>query len=203
LAGLFPKGGPGVCRDMTGPLALTGSEDPLPRMGGLPPFEEVYARNASSVYRFCMSQVADAELAADLTHDAFVKAFAAYERVRPDSASIRTWLVSIARNCCIDRHRRNGRWLLLVRHLQQSRDRPVDVESLVEERAELRRVSAAVGTLSARDRELIGLRVAADLSYREVADVLGLSEQAAKVATFRALKKLRSKLEDSHDRRND
>ncbi len=188
---------------MTGPLVLIDPEDDRPKVASLPPFEEVYTRNAPSVYRFCMSQVADAEAAADLTHDAFVKAFAAYERVRPDSASIRTWLVSIARNCCIDRHRQNGRWHILFRHLQQSRDRPMDVEGLVHDRAELRRVSAAVATLSGRDRELIGLRVAADLSYREVADVLGLSEQAAKVATFRALKKLRSKLEDSHDRRTD
>jgi DNA-directed RNA polymerase specialized sigma24 family protein len=43
---------------------------------------------------------------------------------------------------------------------------------------------------------LIGLRVAADLSFREVAALLGISEEAAKVATRRALRKLRSKLED-------
>ena len=185
---------------MTGSLVLLDPEDDAPRGAGLPAFDEVYASHASSVYRFCLSQMGDAEAAADLTHDAFVKAFAAYERARPDSASVRTWLVSIARNCCVDRHRQNGRWHLLFRHLQQSRDRPMDVEQFAHDRAELRRVNAAVGTLSSRDRELIGLRVAAELSYREVAEVLRISEQAAKVATFRALKKLRSKLEDPHDR---
>jgi RNA polymerase sigma factor (sigma-70 family) len=166
-------------------------------MAGLPPFDDVYATHAASVYRFCLSQLGDADTAADLTHDAFIKAFAAYKRVRPDSASIRTWLLSIARNCCIDRHRQNGRWRLLFRHLQQSRDRPIDVEKLVHDRAELQRVNAAIGKLDSRDRDLIGLRVAADLSYREVAGVLGISEQVAKVATFRALKKLRLKLEDT------
>jgi RNA polymerase sigma factor (sigma-70 family) len=80
--------------------------------------------------------------------------------------------------------------------LQHSRDRPIDVEKLVQDRAELQRVNAAIGKLGNRERDLIGLRVAADLSYREVADVLGISEQVAKVATFRALKKLRLKLED-------
>jgi RNA polymerase sigma-70 factor (ECF subfamily) len=182
---------------------LLDPQDDAPRMSGLPPFEDVYASNAASVYRFCLSQVGDADAAADLTHDAFIKAFAAYERVRPDTASRRTWLISIARNCCIDRHRQTGRWHILFRHLQQSRDRPTDVEQLAHDRAELRRVNEAVRTLSGRDRELIGLRVAAGLSYREVADVLRISEQAAKVATFRALKKLRSKLEEPHDRRND
>jgi RNA polymerase sigma-70 factor (ECF subfamily) len=188
---------------MTGPVVLVDPQDDPQGMGGLPAFDEVYASHAASVYRFCLSQVGDAYAAADLTQDAFIKAFAAYERVRPDRASIRTWLVSIARNCCIDRHRQNGRWQLLLRHMRQSRDRPMDVEQLANDRAELRRVNEAVRTLSGRDRELIGLRVAADLSYREVADVLRISEQAAKVATFRALKKLRSKLEDPHDRRND
>jgi RNA polymerase sigma-70 factor, ECF subfamily len=171
-------------------------------MAGLPPFDDVYTSYAASVYRFCLSQSGNADAAADLTQDAFVKAFVAYERVRPDTPSIRTWLLSIARNCCIDRYRQNGRGRLLFRHLQQSRDRPIDVEQLAHDRAELQRVNRAIGTLRMRDRELIGLRVAADLSYREVADVLGISEQAAKVAALRALKKLRSTLEDTHDRRD-
>ena len=87
--------------------------------------------------------------------------------------------------------------------MQRAGDRPIDVEKVVADRAELRRVNAAIGKMRSRERELIGLRVAADLSYREVADVLGMSEQAAKVATLRARKKLRSKLEDTHDRRDD
>jgi DNA-directed RNA polymerase specialized sigma24 family protein len=44
-------------------------------------------------------------------------------------------------------------------------------------------------------RQVIGLRVAADLSYREMAEVLGTSEAAAKMATHRALTKLRARLE--------
>lgn len=189
---------------MTGPLVLLDPEDDAPKVASLSPFDDVYASHAASVYRFCLSQSGADDAAADLTHDTFIKAFAAYERVRPDSASIRPWLVSIARNCCIDRHRQNRRWRILLRHLQQqSRDRPFDVEKLVHDRAELQRVNTAIGKMRTRERELIGLRVAADLSYREVADVLGLSEQVAKVATLRALKKLRSKLEAAHDRRND
>src|ERR1700732_3125619 len=160
--GMFPKGGPGVCRDMTGPLVLLDPDDDPPMTAGLPPFDDVYATHAARVYRFCLSQLGDADAAPDLTPDPFIKAFAAYERVRPDSASIRTWLLSIARNCCIDRHRQNSRWRLLFRHLQQSRDRPIDVEKLVQDRAELQRVNAGMGKLGRRERDLLGLRVAAD-----------------------------------------
>jgi RNA polymerase sigma-70 factor (ECF subfamily) len=51
--------------------------------------------------------------------------------------------------------------------------------------------------LRRRERELIGLRVAADLSYRDIGAILGISEDAAKVATHRALTRLRAHLEET------
>jgi len=180
---------------MSGPLALldAGNDDP-PQ--GLPPFDDLYTSHAANVHRFCLSQLGDAEAAADVTHDAFIKAFSAYERVSPDPETARTWLISIARNCCIDYRRQNGRWRRLLNRLEGFRESPLDVEVLAHHHSELERATAAIVQLRTRERELIGLRVAADLSFRQVAAVLGMSEQAAKVATRRALRKLRSKLED-------
>jgi len=80
--------------------------------------------------------------------------------------------------------------------LERFRESPLDVEVLAHHHSELERATAAIARLRTRERELIGLRVAADLSFREVATLLGISEEAAKVATRRALRKLRSKLED-------
>ena len=184
-----------VCRDMSGPLALldAGRDDP-PRV--LPPFDDLYTSHAANVHRFCLSQLGDAEAAADVTQDAFIKAFSAYERVSPDPETARTWLISIARNCCIDYRRQNGRWRRLLNRLERFRESPLDVEVLAHHHRELERATTAILQLRTRERELIGLRVAADLSFREVATVLGMSEQAAKVATRRALRKLRSILED-------
>jgi RNA polymerase sigma-70 factor (ECF subfamily) len=180
---------------MSGPLALldAGNDDP-PQ--ALPPFDDIYTGHAANVYRFCLSQLGDAEAAADVTQDAFIKAFSAYERVSPNPETARTWLISIARNCCIDYRRQNGRWQRLIRRLEQFRETPLDIEVLAHHHSELERATAAIARLRTRERELIGLRVAADLSFREVAALLGISEEAAKVATRRALRKLRSKLED-------
>jgi|SRR6266566_1823362 len=82
-----------VCRDMSGPLALldASSDDPS-RV--LPPFDDLYASHAANVDRFCLSQLGDAEAAADVTQEAFIKAFSAYERVSPDPQTARTWLIS-------------------------------------------------------------------------------------------------------------
>ncbi|MBJ7594695.1 MAG: RNA polymerase subunit sigma-24, partial [Candidatus Dormibacteraeota bacterium] len=49
------------------------------------PFDEVYQEHADAVYRFCVSQLRDLDVAEDVTADVFAAAFAAYDRVRPES----------------------------------------------------------------------------------------------------------------------
>jgi RNA polymerase sigma-70 factor (ECF subfamily) len=164
----------------------------------LVPFEEVYRSHAASVHRFCVSQVYERAAAEDLTHETFVRAFVAYERVGPDLDAARAWLVAIARNVCADHHRRHSRWRRLLARLT---DRPPpagpDVEAVAERQVDLARVTAALASFRERERQLIGLRVAADLSYREIGEVLRISEAAAKVGTHRALTKLRARLEEA------
>jgi len=160
-------------------------------------FEDAYQLHAARVHRFCIALVGDIDAAQDLTHETFVRAFAASSRTPPDAATIGTWLLSIARNLCTDYHRRQGRWRRLLSGIGAAPVPQGDVEQLAERTSELKRVTAALDHMNARDRELIGLRVAADLSYREMAQVLGSTESIVKVATFRALTKLRSRLEES------
>lgn len=158
-------------------------------------FEEVYRVHAGTVHRFCVSQVIDRAVAEDLTHETFVRAFVAYERIAPDLASVRAWLLAIARNVCADHHRRGDRWRRLFARLTDRPPAGIDVEAVAQDRVQLARVTAALATFRDVERQVIGLRVAADLSYREIAEVLGTSEAAAKLRTHRALTKLRAHLE--------
>jgi RNA polymerase sigma-70 factor (ECF subfamily) len=171
---------------MTGvlPLAMT-------------PFDEVYRAHADAVFRFCVSQLRDATVAEDVTGDVFASAFAAYPRARPDADGVRTWLFRIARNAVIDQYRRDGRRRLLVWRIGRSREFPSTVEDSVEQRSDLRSVCAAIETLRERDRQLVGLRIAGGLSFAEVAAVLNLREGAAKMATHRALERVRARLKET------
>lgn len=157
----------------------------------LVPFDEVYRQLAGPVYRFCLSQVGEPAAAEDVAAQAFASAFAAYQRVRPDGAGVRPWIFRIARNAAIDHHRRRRRTALLVGRLS-GRDRLREVEEVAEMREELRLVVAALSRLTRRDRMLVGLRLAGDLSPAEIAGVLGVSEAAARKATQRALGRLRA-----------
>lgn len=189
---LSPKGPAERLEDMA-QIALLESESDPPETK--PAFDDVYLAHADAVFRFCVSQIGEPEAAADVTHDVFIKAFAAYHRASPQAATIRTWLLTIARNCSVDYHRRRSRWRRMLTSLQAPLLSPVSIEMVADRRHELRRANAAIGRLRPRDRELIGLRIAAELSYRQIGSVLGMSEQAAKIATRRALRKLRSTLE--------
>lgn len=179
---------------MINAVVHTGAQQEARSNATQKPFEALYTSHVANVHRFCLSQVGEAAAAEDLTHDTFIRAHAAYHRVRPVDGTERTWLISIARNLSLDHHRRQGRWRRLIDKQRRVAAEQRDVADLAEERSRLRDVAAAMAGMRHRDRELIGLRVAADLSYREVGELLGMSEPAAKVATHRALGKLRERL---------
>jgi RNA polymerase sigma-70 factor, ECF subfamily len=157
------------------------------------PFEEVYRTHLARVYLFCLSQVRNTADAEDLAAEAFASAFAAYQRVRPPADRVLAWLLRIARNAVIDHYRRAGRRANLHAVLDRAAERevPPDVESAVLRNDDLRAVLVTMRSLRRRDRQLVGLRVAADLTYAEIGAVVGLSEHAATVATRRALTRLR------------
>lgn len=158
-------------------------------------FEQIYQLNADGVFRFCLSQIDNHATAEDLAHDTFVRALRAYDRAPPDLESVRGWLLAIARNLTTDYFRHRARWRRLLTSEPAVAVSGRDLEEEVVDRSELRRVTRAAQKLGQRDRQLIGLRVAAELSYREIGNVLGISEQVTKVATFRALAKLRHQME--------
>ena len=72
------------------------------------PFEALYLRHRTAVYRYARSRSATDDDAADLTALTFERAFVAYGRYRESGGGVLAWLFRIARNAAIDeaRHRR-------------------------------------------------------------------------------------------------
>jgi RNA polymerase sigma-70 factor, ECF subfamily len=161
------------------------------------PFEEVYRLHSQAVYRFCLSQVRNADEAEDATADVFVAAYSAYSRVRPPAEELKFWLLRIARNTVISRWRRRARRERIEALLGGRASHAEDVYEVATVREDLRAVVAGIAQLRQRDRTLIGLRAAA-LSYAEVGALLRMSEGAARVATHRALRAL-SQVVRGHD----
>jgi len=137
------------------------------------------------VYAYAAYRLGHGPDAEDVTSEAFERALRYRDSYDPAQGEPAAWLVGIARRV-IENPRR---------HRELPVDAPeVDVEGPEESSAERLDVRAAVGLLSAGDRELLALRYGADLAAREIAGVLGMQTNAVEVALHRARNRLREAL---------
>lgn len=144
-----------------------------------------------AVYAF-FSYAVPRDTAEDLTSTTFERVIRAWDRYDPDRASERTWILAIARNALMDHHRRQR-----LRKTTSLDEHPAIADRFAADDAALARtlsMRAFVDRLRAlpeRDRQVLALRYGADLSARDVAKALGLSEDNVHQIASRALRKLR------------
>jgi RNA polymerase sigma-70 factor (ECF subfamily) len=153
-------------------------------------FERLYSAEAQGLFAFLAYRTGDRALAEDLLADTFERALRSRGRFDRRRGSGKTWLYAIGLNLLRDHARRaaaEGRALGRV-------DEPYVPDELegVERREALQR---ALATLSAEEREAVALRFGADLSVPEMAGVLGEPLTTVEGRVYRALRKLRDRLE--------
>jgi RNA polymerase sigma-70 factor (ECF subfamily) len=161
--------------------------------GAKPPFEDLYRDYVGRIYAYLRSQVGSAADAEDVTSQVFVKAYEAYPRYEPRHATPSAWLFQIARNAALDHHRRSGRRQKMERTLAHEPAPTADPGVLAQERILYGELMEAVAGMPERQREVIGLRHSG-LGFLEVGQLMGCSEDAAKMLYHRAIKLLRGTL---------
>jgi RNA polymerase sigma factor (sigma-70 family) len=139
------------------------------------------------VYAYVAYRIGDGADAEDVTSATFERALRYRESFDPHRGDAVSWLIGIARRCIADAKLRT--------------DTPTDnlpelpgeaYDDLAHNRLDLR---AALERLDERDRELLALRYGADLTARQIAELLELKTNAVEVALHRALARLREGLE--------
>jgi RNA polymerase sigma-70 factor, ECF subfamily len=147
-------------------------------------FSDLYQAHVIEVRRFALFLSGDPALADDITSETFIRLWHARERL--DLATVKAYLLAIARNLFLEHHRRASRLGVLGEHP----DRRPDPEEQAGARAELRAVLSALQALPDADRAAVLLRADEELSYEEIAAILGISPGAARVKVHRARLKL-------------
>jgi RNA polymerase sigma factor (sigma-70 family) len=149
----------------------------------LPPFSEFLEEHRGTVYRFLMAAVGPHE-ADDCFQDTFVAALRAYPRLT-DASRLDRWILRIASRKAIDHHRAAGRRAIPSDELPEH---PVVPGGEPGFDGDLR---AAVSSLPPKQRVAVVHRHVLDRSYGEVAEALGISEEAARANVYQGVKKLR------------
>jgi RNA polymerase sigma factor (sigma-70 family) len=148
----------------------------------LPPFQSFFDEHRDEVFRFLVGMVGPDD-ADDCFQETFIAALRAYPEL-PGRSNLRSWVLTIARRKAIDAHRSRARRPL------PSDDMPERAAGAPDASPDRELWSAVLG-LPAKQRAAVLLRFAADLPHRDVARVLGCSEDAARRSTHEGLKKLR------------
>ncbi len=151
-------------------------------------------RHSLALARFAAS-AGEREGIEELVQDTFVRAFASLDSFRGES-NLRTWLFTIERRLMLDRRRaaRRSRETVPVQETDHVSEFGA-LDGLIAEEVQ-ERVRKSLAALSPTQREVFTLRVQQGFSYKEIAQVVGSTEGAARVHYHNALKTVREYLRD-------
>ncbi len=149
--------------------------------------EELYEQNVKIVFHFLCSICRDEGLAEELTQETFLQAFQSLERY-DGSCRISTWLCQIAKHLYYQYLRKHNREL--PTEIEEQSKAKEDTERQVLSKLELMDVLKEMQKLPERMREVMYLRISGDMSFKEIGEIMGKSENWARVNFYRGKEKL-------------
>jgi RNA polymerase sigma factor (sigma-70 family) len=152
----------------------------------LPPFQALLDANGRDVHRFLFATVG-ANAADDCYQETWLAALRAYPRLR-NAENLRSWIFTVAHRKAID-------------HVRGSRRRAIPVADPPERAVEATpdgqtEIWARVRELPPKQRTAVALRFVVDAAYGDIAEMMHISEEAARRNVHEGLKRLRMELED-------
>ncbi len=155
-------------------------------------FGRLYDIYVQPVYRYLYSRVGTTHDAEDLTSQTFLAALEHLPRYR-ERGQFAAWLFRIARSKALDHFRRNRYEF----DLEAAETSVGGGDALVQviQGEEINRLRLLIRNLNAEEQDLIRLRYVAELTFAEMADLLGKREEAVKQSTYRLLARLKGQME--------
>ena len=147
----------------------------------IPPFERFYEEHRADVLRLLRRRLG-VDRADDAFQETFLRALRAYARL-DHGEHLRAWVLTIAQNVALDTIRRTRPTAELVEAAGADDERPAY--------AELEELTDGLGP---KERAAVVLRYGYDLSYDQIASVLGSSPDAARQATSTGIRRLRRRI---------
>lgn len=164
------------------------------RRGEPAAFDRLVAKHHEVAFRIAIGVLNDEDAAADAVQDAFVKAFSGLDGFRGD-ARFRTWLLTIVMNEARGLLRKRGRRReTALDDAGPVADTALPVDREVVVRDEAARARRLVEELPEKQRLAVSLRIDEGLSFREIGELIGSTEGAARVNYHHGIRRLREKM---------
>ena len=159
------------------------------RAGDLPALDALFARHHRRLFGFLARLTGNRTVAEDLVQEVFLMVLRGRERYHGEGSFV-AWLFTIARNVAAGHHA-SRRETISLDDVDEVGAIESDPIASLESAEELARLERALVGLAPHHREVLLLRGVEDLSHKEVGEVLGCTEGAARVRVHRALHALR------------
>lgn len=154
-------------------------------------FARLYEEHFPKVYRYISYQIQDTSVAEDLTSDVWEKALTKFRTYNSKKGAFSTWILTIARNTVTDYFRENRKVQnMQIETIKLAQTEPAPDEAIVKSE-EIRLLQSYISRLSRQEQELISFKFGSEMTNREIAKTVGLSESNVGVILFRAVRKLR------------
>lgn len=183
------------------PQELDAQSLRLWRNGDVRGYNELIERHQRPLFQFIYRMIRDADDAKDVLQETFIRLYRSLARLQ-DDRSLRPWLFQTANNLCVDylRKRKPGRiiavdhqepvTLAMLEQAQQSHRESKRPDELASERMLKEKVVAAIQQLPKKQRMMMTMRSCEGLSLKEIAEIVGCSENTVGTTLFAARKKL-------------
>jgi len=157
-------------------------------------FEELYRRYARRLKGFFFMQLGgDEELAADATHDVFLRAYEARSRYQ-EGRKVDTWLFTIAYNICKNHYRSNAYEAQLLASLDAEPVSSQQIEVELDAAALDQALEQVLTELPAPLHQIFSLHYQEELTIPQVAEIVGVPEGTVKSRLHKTMNIIRKKL---------
>ena len=159
-------------------------------------FEHLYDTYFNDVYLYILRLSGNEHLAEEITSDTFFKAMKSINSFRGD-CDVRVWLCQIAKNCYYSHVKKSNRIEQVDEaELQEIPDLAPSVADEYARREEIEQIQKILHDVSEPYKEVFMWRVYAELSFKQIAQIFGKTENWACVTYHRARKMIKERLEE-------
>lgn len=156
--------------------------------------DQIYQQYAQRVYKFLMSLTGDEDVAEEVLQETFYQAIKNIHKY-DGSCKITTWLCAIAKNQLLVYRRKNP---ITEEYDNDSQQTPSTEDQVIQsiQKADLLK---RIHTFNEPFREILYLRIFGELSFREIGEIFGKTENWARVTFYRSKEKLRKGIEKDEE----